>query len=94
MHSRLRLYRNRITALRADNGTPEWHEAKAEIRGYHGDTLGALCHALAAGFQRLATAVKPMVAGIADAMADFADAINAANDAAEAYPKFWEVGDV
>ena len=91
MHSRLRLYRNRVTALRADRGTATWHEAKAEIRGYHGDDLGALCHALAAGFQRLATAVKPVFDGIADAMSTFADAINDLNEAVEAQPKFWEM---
>lgn len=62
MHKRLSLYRNRIAALRADRGTPEWHEAKAAIREYYGHDHAALAHRLAAGLQRLINSVAEMVA--------------------------------
>ena len=75
MHSRLTLYRARITALRADRGSVTWHEAIATIREHHGNTVAALGHQLAAGIKHLRKQITAFMRPAAEALGELADAV-------------------
>jgi len=75
MFKKVKLYRSRIKALRADNGTIEWHTAVAEMRGYNGDTFGARIHATIAAAKRAAAEINGVFNEIGRVVSDLNDAL-------------------
>ncbi len=72
IRDKLRLYKQRVKAFRAESGSIAYHEATAKIRAYNGDTFGAVAHSLTAALKRFK---ERMSETVIPAFSEFAEAI-------------------
>ena len=77
IREKLRLYRNRVKAFRAEDGSIAYHEATAKIRVYHGDDVGAFIHSLTAAMKHLKEMISEMVSSV---FGELAEAVSDLND--------------